>query len=96
LVPEPCYSTWVGIGCSLVLIIVILQYLRVIFIDNLKIDKTLPRKEPHKKGKTHYLLALTSLDLLLLISIIYFFTKQATLMRRSTVLSLPLKLVFLG
>jgi len=54
LVREPCYTTWIGIDCSLVLIIVILQYLRVIFIDNLKIDKTLTRKEPHKKGKTHY------------------------------------------
>ncbi len=41
---------------------------------------------------------LTSLDLLLLILklLFTFFTKQATLMRRSTVLSLPLKLKIPG
>jgi hypothetical protein len=37
------------------------------------------------------LLVLTSLDNA---KIIYFFTKQATLMRRSAVLSLPLQLAF--
>jgi hypothetical protein len=44
------------------------------------------------------LLVLTSLDqvLLKLANIIFYFTKQATLMRRSTVLSLPLQLVFPG
>jgi hypothetical protein len=40
--------------------------------------------------------ALTSLDQLLFYNenVVYFFTKQATLMRRSTVLSLPQQLVF--
>jgi hypothetical protein len=44
------------------------------------------------------LLVLTSLDqLLFILKILFtFFTKQATLMRRSTVLSLPLQLVFPG
>jgi hypothetical protein len=44
------------------------------------------------------LLVLTSLDQLLFIMKILFkcFTKQATVLRRSTVLSLPLKLVFPG
>jgi hypothetical protein len=37
------------------------------------------------------LLVLTNLDQLLLIVKLYFFTKQAALMRRSTVLSLPLQ-----
>jgi hypothetical protein len=41
------------------------------------------------------LLVLTSLDLLLLISrTLFFFTKHGDLIRRSTVLSLPLQLVF--
>ncbi len=41
------------------------------------------------------LLVLTSLDLLLLISrTLFFFTKHGDLIRRSTVLSLPLRLVF--
>jgi len=44
------------------------------------------------------LLVLTSSDLLLLIlkTFLTFFAKQATLMRRSTVLSLPLQQVFPG
>jgi hypothetical protein len=42
------------------------------------------------------LLALTSLEQLLLITetLLTFFTKQVVLLRRSTVLSLPLQLVF--
>jgi hypothetical protein len=43
------------------------------------------------------LLLLTSLDKLAafdIANIIYFFTKQVTLMRRSTIISLPLQLVF--
>ncbi len=54
---------------------------------------------PYWSGRlsTVDLLVLTSLDqliLLLKILFIFFFTKQATLMRRSTVLSLPFQLVF--
>jgi hypothetical protein len=51
----------------------------------------------HRRGRlcTVHLLVLTTLDQLLFILKALFtsFTKQATLMRRSTVLSLPLQLV---
>ncbi len=44
-----------------------------------------PTREPLLKGKPQY-----SFDNF---TIIYFFTQQATLMRRSTVMSLPVQLV---
>jgi len=54
--------------------------------------------KPYRRGRlsTVNLLVLTSLDQLIFkLKILFtFFTKQATLMRRSTVLSLPLQLVF--
>jgi hypothetical protein len=59
-------------------------------------SRTLPRN-PYLRGRlsTVDLLILAGIYLLLDIeNIIYFFTQQATLMRRSTVLSLPLQLVF--
>jgi hypothetical protein len=51
-------------------------------------------REPLLKGNAQYSwpLVLTSLDKLTLLTL----KKQATLMRRSAVLSLPLQLVFLG
>ncbi len=55
---------------------------------------------PYRRGilSTVDLLVLTSLDkLILILKIIFlFFTKQASLIRRSTALSLPPKLVFPG
>jgi hypothetical protein len=57
-------------------------------------------REPLLKGKlsTIDLLVLTSFNELVFILRILFtlFTKQATLMRRSTILNLPLQLVFPG
>ncbi len=54
--------------------------------------KYLQTGKSYWKGKAQYLLVLTSLDQLLfkLKILLTSFTKQATLMRRSTVLSLPL------
>jgi hypothetical protein len=48
------------------------------------------------RASTVYLLELTSLDqLVFILKVLFFlFDKQATLIRRSTVLSLPLQLVF--
>jgi hypothetical protein len=50
------------------------------------------------RASTVYLLELTSLDqLVFILKVLFFlFDKQATLIRRSNVLSLPLQLVFLG
>jgi len=55
-----------------------------------------PNRDTLMKGRvsTFSLLLLISLDQLLLIKQTLFTKKQATLMRRSTVLSLPLQLVF--
>jgi hypothetical protein len=57
-------------------------------------------RNPYRRGQlsTVDLLVLTSLDQLLLIlkTLLTFFTKQASLRRRSTLLSLPLQLVFPG
>jgi hypothetical protein len=62
------------------------------------VQATLAAGNPYWKGRlsTVDLLVLTSLDqLLLILPILFsFFTNKATLMRRSTVLSLPLRLVF--
>jgi len=74
-----------------------INLLTVVIIFRIKIYKGVAPYGPNQGRLAIVDLVLTSLNqLILILKIFTYFTKQATSMRRSTVLSLPLQAVFLS